>query len=79
MPFKKTPPPRTARIRDLAEDWGRVVARRAVGAAGPADAVDFETFEPIAVAAAEALTTGMRRAVTTPEGALPVFRSVVRD
>jgi hypothetical protein len=58
MPFKKTQPPRTAPIWDLAEDWGTVVARRAFGAAGTADDVDFDTFEPIAVDAAQALTQG---------------------
>ena len=58
MPFKKTQPPRAAPICDLAEDWGKVVARRAFGEAGPADDVDFDTFEQIAVDAAQALTRG---------------------
>ena len=41
MPFKKPQPTRTAEIRDLAEDWGKVIARRAFGEAGPADEVAF--------------------------------------
>ena len=58
MPFKKPQPTRTAEIRDLAEDWGKVIARRAFGEAGPADEVAFDTFEQIAVEAAQALTQG---------------------
>ena len=58
MPFRKAQPTRTAELRDLALDWGKVVARRAFGEAGPADDVDFDTFEQIAVDAAQALTQG---------------------
>ena len=58
MPFKKAQPPRTAPICDLAEDWGKVVARRAFGEAGPPDDVDFNTFEQVAVDVAQASTKG---------------------
>ena len=58
MPFKRTPPTRAAEIRDLAEDWGKVIARRAFGEGGSPDEVDFDTFEQIAVDAAQALTKG---------------------
>ena len=58
MPFQKTPPTRTAELCDLAEDWGKVIARRAFGDAGPPDDVTFDTFEQIAVEAAQALTKG---------------------
>ena len=58
MPFKKTPPTRTTELCDLAEDWGKVIARRAFGYAGPPDEVAFDTFEQIAVDAAQALIRG---------------------
>jgi hypothetical protein len=58
MPFQKAQPTPTAELRDLAQDWGKVVARRAFGEAGPPDDVAFDTFEQIAVDAAQALTQG---------------------
>jgi hypothetical protein len=58
MPFQKAQPTRNPEICDLAEDWGKVVAPRAFGPAGPADDVDFDTLEQIAVDAAHALTKG---------------------
>jgi len=58
MPFQKTPATRTAELCDLAEDWGRVIARRAFGGAGPPDDVTFDTPEQIAIDAAQALTRG---------------------
>jgi hypothetical protein len=58
MPFQKTPPTRTAALCDLAEDWGKVIARRAFGDAGPPDDVTFDTLEQIAVDTAQALTRG---------------------
>src|SRR5258707_1514180 len=60
MPFPKAQPTPTAELRDLAQDWGKVVARRAFGEAGPRDDLAFDTFEQIAVDAAHALT---RRAI----------------
>jgi hypothetical protein len=58
MPFQNTPPTRTTELCELAEDWGKVIARRAFGDAGPPDDVTFDTFEQIAVDAAQALTRG---------------------
>jgi hypothetical protein len=45
-------------IRDLATQWGRIVARRAFGDAGPGLDTDFSTLEQIAAAAAAGLTEG---------------------
>ena len=45
-------------IRDLAAQWGRIVARRAFGDAGPGLDTDFSTLEQIAGAAAAGLTEG---------------------
>ena len=45
-------------IRDLATQWGRIVARRAFGDAGPGLDTDFSTLEQIAAVAAAGLTEG---------------------
>jgi hypothetical protein len=43
-------------LRHLAAQWGKIVARRAFGAAGPGLDVDFDTMEQVAQAAATGLT-----------------------
>src|SRR6266446_8225918 len=45
-------------IRDLAARWGKIVARRAFGDAGPGLDADLATLEQVAVAAARGLTEG---------------------
>jgi hypothetical protein len=45
-------------LRQLAARWGKSVARRAFGDAGPGRDVDFNTLEQIAQAAAAGLTEG---------------------
>jgi hypothetical protein len=45
-------------IRDLAAQWGKIVARRAFGDQGPGCDVDLTTMEEVAVAAAAGLTEG---------------------
>jgi hypothetical protein len=45
-------------IRELAVQWGRIVARRAFGDAGPGLDIDFSTMEQIASAATAGLTEG---------------------
>ena len=45
-------------IRDLAQGWGKIVARRAFGDAGPGLDTDFEALEQLAHAAAAGLTEG---------------------
>ena len=45
-------------IRDLAAQWGKIVARRAFGDAGPGLNTDWTTLEQVAAAAARGLTEG---------------------
>lgn len=45
-------------IRELAAQWGKIVARRAFGDAGPGLEIDFSTLEQIAGAATAGLTEG---------------------
>lgn len=45
-------------LQDFAAQWGKIVARRAFGEAGPGQAMDFQTMEQLAAAAAKGLTEG---------------------
>src|ERR1700730_17580808 len=45
-------------IRDLAAQWGKIVARRAFGDQGPGTDVDLTAMEEVALAAAAGLTQG---------------------
>ncbi len=45
-------------LRRLAQQWGKIVSRRAFGEHGPGLDVDFQTMEQIAQAAAAGLTEG---------------------
>jgi hypothetical protein len=45
-------------IRDLAAQWGKIVARRAFGEQGPGTDVDLTAMEEVALAAAAGLTEG---------------------
>jgi hypothetical protein len=45
-------------LRQLAAQWGKIVAKRAFGEDGPGLEVDFRTMEQIAAAAAQGLTEG---------------------
>jgi hypothetical protein len=45
-------------IQDLAAGWGKIVARRVFGEAGPGTEIDFQTLEQVAAAAARGLTEG---------------------
>jgi hypothetical protein len=51
-------PQKIQEIRDLAAQWGKIVARRAFGDTGPQGPVSFQTLEQLAHAAAEGLTEG---------------------
>ena len=46
------------KIRDLAAQWGKIVARRAFDDQGPGTDVDLTTMEEVALAAAAGLTEG---------------------
>jgi len=58
MARRALPPELLQEIRDLAAGWGKIVARRAFGEAGPGLETDFETMEQLASAAAVGLTQG---------------------
>jgi hypothetical protein len=45
-------------IRELATEWGKIVARRAFGPQGPGLDVDFTALEEVALEAARGLTEG---------------------
>src|SRR5258708_415739 len=45
-------------IHDLAAGWGKIVARRVFGEAGPDREVDFQMMEQVAAAAARGLVEG---------------------
>jgi hypothetical protein len=54
----KLTPQELLNIRDLAAQWGKIVARRAFGDAGPGLDIDFAALEEVAVAAARGLNEG---------------------
>ena len=58
MAHRELPPELLQEIRDLAAGWGKIVARRAFGDAGPGLDTDFDTMEQLARAAAAGLTEG---------------------
>src|SRR5262249_13411706 len=58
MARRELPPELLQEIRDLAANWGKIVARRAFGDAGPGLDTDFEAMEQLARAAAAGLTEG---------------------
>jgi hypothetical protein len=51
-------PDKLQEIHDLAAGWGKIVARRAFAEAGTGTAIDFQTMEQVAAAAARGLTEG---------------------
>ena len=58
MPHHPLSPQELQAIRDVAVQWGQVVARRAFGEAGPGTAVDFQALEDVARAAAAGVAEG---------------------
>ena len=58
MATSKFSPEELQNLRDLAAQWGKIVARRAFGENGPGLDVDLATMEAVALAAARGLTEG---------------------
>jgi hypothetical protein len=58
MTQRQLPPQVLQDIRTFAAQWGKIVARRAFGDAGPGTDLDFDALEQIARAAAAGLTQG---------------------
>jgi hypothetical protein len=58
MPHSQPNPQDLQKIRDLAAQWGQIVARRAFGDHGPGLDVDLSAMEQVAQAAAAGLAEG---------------------
>jgi hypothetical protein len=58
MAARKLAPQELQEIRELAAQWGKIVARRAFGDAGPGLDVDLFALEEVAAAAARGVTEG---------------------
>lgn len=58
MPHRQLSPQDLQELRDFAAQWGKIVARRAFGEAGPGTDVDFQAMEDIARAAAAGVAEG---------------------
>src|SRR3954447_26067931 len=58
MARRRFTPEELDELRQLAAQWGKIVARRAFGDDGPGLDVDFDAMEQIAQAAAAGLTEG---------------------
>jgi hypothetical protein len=58
MPFRKSPSMDRAEVEQLAEGWGKVVARRVHEEVGPALDLDADDIEQMAVTAARAVARG---------------------
>jgi hypothetical protein len=58
MPRRQLSPQDLQGIRDFAAQWGKIIARRAFGDAGPSAEVDFQAMEDMARAAAAGLAEG---------------------
>ena len=58
MPRRQLTPQQLQELRALASQWGKIVARRAFGDAGPGLDVDLDAMEQVAQAAAAGLTEG---------------------
>jgi hypothetical protein len=58
MPPRQFTPEELQELRGLAARWGKIIARRAFGDAGPGLDVDLDAMEQVARAAAVGLTEG---------------------
>jgi hypothetical protein len=58
MPRQPFTPQELQELRRLASQWGKIIARRAFGEAGPGLDVDLDAMEQIAQVAAAGLTEG---------------------
>ena len=58
MPRRPFSPQELQELRTLASQWGKIIARRAFGDAGPSLDIDLDAMEQVAQAAAAGLTEG---------------------
>ena len=64
MAKHKLTPEQLARVKELAKQWGKIVARRVYGEDGPDLDVDFDQMEQIAAAASAGLVEGTLEQLT---------------
>ncbi len=64
MAKHKLTPEQLASVKELAKQWGKIVARRAYGEGGPDLDVDFDQMEQIAAAASAGLVEGTLEQLT---------------
>jgi hypothetical protein len=64
MAKHKLTPEQLASVKELAKQWGKIVARRVYGEGGPDLDVDFDQMEQIAAAASAGLVEGTLEQLT---------------
>lgn len=64
MSKHKLTPEQLADVKELAKQWGKIVARRAYGEGGPDLDVDFDQMEQISAAASAGLVEGTLEQLT---------------
>ncbi|VTR98521.1 Uncharacterized protein OS=Rhodopirellula sp. SWK7 GN=RRSWK_00014 PE=4 SV=1 [Gemmata massiliana] len=64
MAKHKLTPEQLAGVKELAKQWGKIVARRAYGEGGPDLGVDFDQMEQISAAASAGLVEGTLEQLT---------------
>ena len=64
MPKRKLSSEQLAAVKELAKQWGQIVARRAYGPDGPPLDADFDEMEQIAAAATAGLVEGTLEQLT---------------
>ena len=58
MPTRKLTPEQLVAVKELAKQWGKIVARNAYGPDGPPLDTDFDEMEQLAAAATAGLAAG---------------------
>jgi hypothetical protein len=67
MPKRKLTSEQLAAVKELAKQWGKIVAKNAYGTDGPPLETDFEQMEQIAAAASAGLVEGTLEQLTSQQ------------
>src|SRR5262245_50470648 len=67
MPKRKLTSEQLAAVKELAKQWGKIVAKNAYGSDGPPLDADFELMEQIAAAASAGLVEGTLEQLTSQQ------------
>jgi len=67
MPTHKPTPEQLAAVKELAKQWGKIVAKSAYGPEGPPLEVDFDEMEQLAAAATAGLVEGTLEHLTSQQ------------